>query len=100
MWSVEPAAVLGSAGVEAGITAETAAAAASAAPALLGVLPMGSDPDSILFQAAVLASGAEYLGIVAEHSAQRGLFSGAQASAAGVYTATEALRAATSALGG
>lgn len=100
MWSVQPEAVLGSSAFEAGITAETAAAAASASPGLLGVLPMGNDPDSMLFQAALLASGSEYLGIVAEHTAQRGLFSGAQAGAAGVYSATEALRAATAALGG
>lgn len=100
MFSVEPEAVLASSGVEASITAETEAAAASASPALLGVLPMGNDPDSIAFQAALLASGSEYLGIVAEHSAQRGLFSGAQATASGVYGATEALRAATVALGG
>lgn len=69
MFSVEPEAVLASSGVEAAITAETAAAASSASPALLGVLPMGNDPDSIAFQAALLASGSEYLGIVAEHSA-------------------------------
>ncbi|MGV0748108.1 PE domain-containing protein [Mycolicibacter heraklionensis] len=100
MFSVEPEAVLASSGVEAGITAETEAAASAASPALLGVLPMGNDPDSIAFQAALLASGSEYLGIVAEHSAQRGLFSGAQATASGVYGATEALRAATVALGG
>ncbi|MGV0627688.1 PE domain-containing protein [Mycolicibacter minnesotensis] len=100
MFSVEPEAVLASSGVEAGITAETAAAAASASAALLGVLPMGSDPDSIAFHAALLAAGGQYLGISAEHSAQRGLFSGAQAAASGVYGATEALRAATVALGG
>ncbi|BBY33746.1 PE family protein [Mycolicibacter minnesotensis] len=100
MFSVEPEAVLASSGIEAGITAETEAAAASASPALLGVLPMGNDPDSLAFHAALLASGSEYLGIVAEHSAQRGLFSGAQATASGVYGATEALRAATVALGG
>ena len=99
MLSVEPEAVLGSAAVESGISAETAATAASAAPALLGVLPMGNDPDSMLFHAALLASGSEYLGIVAEHSAQRGLFSGAQSTAAAVYSATEAMRAATVALG-
>ncbi|BBZ25260.1 MULTISPECIES: PE domain-containing protein [Mycobacteriaceae] len=100
MFSVEPEAVLASSGVEAAITAETQAAASAASPALLGVLPMGNDPDSIAFHAALLASGGEYLGIVAEHSAQRGLYSGAQATAAGVYGATEALRAATVALGG
>ncbi|OMC08957.1 PE family protein [Mycolicibacter heraklionensis] len=100
MFSVEPEAVLASSGVEAEITAETAAAASAASPALLGVLPMGNDPDSVAFQAALLASGTQYLGVVAEHSAQRGLFSGAQATASGVYGTTEALRAAAVALGG
>jgi len=100
MLSVEPEAVLASAGAESAISAETAAAASAAAPALLGVLPLGDDPDSIAFHAALLAAGSQYLGVVSEHSAQRGLFSGAQATAAGVYSATEALRAATAAISG
>lgn len=100
MWSVQPAAVLASAGTETAISAETAAAAAAAAPALQGVTPMGADPDSAAFAAVLNACGAGYLAVVAEHAAQRGLFAGAQATAAGVYTATEASRAATVALGG
>ncbi|MEB3049905.1 PE domain-containing protein [Mycolicibacter sp. MYC123] len=100
MLSVEPEAVLASAGAESAISAETAAAASAASPGLLGVLPMGNDLDSIAFHAALLAAGTEYLGIVAEHSAQRGLFAGTQATAAGVYSATEALRAATAAISG
>ncbi|MBS9535048.1 PE domain-containing protein [Mycobacterium sp. M1] len=100
MWSVQPELVLGSSAVEAGISTTTAAAAASASPALLGVLPMGNDPDSLLFHAALLAAGGGYLATVAEHAGQRGAFAGAQAGAAAVYGATEALRAATVALGG
>lgn len=100
MWSVEPEAVVASAGAETAISAETAAAASAASPALLGVLPMGADEDSALFQAALLGCGSEYLGVVAEHAAQRGLFAGAQGVAAGVYTATEAARGAAMALGG
>ncbi|MDD4866159.1 MAG: PE domain-containing protein [Mycobacterium sp.] len=92
--SVEPDSVLASAGAESAISAETEAAAAGAAPALLGTTPMGADPDSAMFSAALNASGASYLGVVAEHAAQRGLFAGAQSMASGVYVATEAARTA------
>lgn len=100
MFSVEPEAVLASSGLESAITAETQAAAASASPALLGILPIGNDADSIAFHAALLAAGSQYLGISSEHAVQRGLFAGTQASASGVYSATEALRAAAVGLGG
>jgi hypothetical protein len=93
-WFVQPEAVLASAGAESAISAETQAAAAAAAPALLGVTPMGGDPDSAVFAAALNACGASYLGVVAEHAAQRGLFAGAQGVASAVYDATEAARAA------
>jgi PE family len=97
-WFVEPEAVLASAGAESAISGETQAAAAAAAPVLLGVTPMGADPDSAMFAAALNACGASYLGVVAEHAAQRGLFAGAQGMASGVYDATEVARAATLAL--
>jgi len=90
--SVQPEAVLASAGAESAISAETQAAAAGAAPALLGVTPMGADPDSAMFSTALNACGASYLGVVSEHSAQRGLFAGAQGLASGVYSATELAR--------
>ncbi|EUA08107.1 pE2 family protein [Mycobacterium kansasii 732] len=61
---------------------------------------MGGDPDSAMFSAALNACGSGYLGVVAEHAAQRGLFSGAQGLASGVYVMTEAERAAAAALGG
>jgi hypothetical protein len=92
---VQPEAVLGSAGAESSITGEVESAAASAAPALLGTVPMGNDPDSALFATALNACGGAYLGVVQEHSAQRGLFAGTQSIAACVYTATEAARALT-----
>ena len=91
-WSVQPEAVLASAAAESVISAETEAAAAAAAPALLGTTPMGDDPDSATFASALNACGASYLGVVAEHAAQRGLFAGAQGLASGVYVATEAAR--------
>jgi hypothetical protein len=93
-WFVQPESVLASAGAESAISAETEAAAAAAAPALLGVTPMGGDPDSAMFSTALNACGASYLGVVTEHAAQRGLFAGTQSVAAAVYDATEAARAA------
>lgn len=63
-------------GAESAISAETEAAAAGAAPALLSTTPMGGDPDSAMFSAALNACGASYLGVVAEHASQRGLFAG------------------------
>ncbi|OBK50806.1 PE domain-containing protein [Mycobacterium sp. 1081908.1] len=89
---VQPEAVLGSAGAESAISAEVEGAAASAAPALLGTLPMGNDPDSALFSTALNACGGAYLGVVQEHAVQRGLFAGTQSVASCVYTATEAAR--------
>jgi len=91
-WSVQPEAVLGSAAAETAISAETEAAASAAAPALLGTTPMGADADSTTFSAALNACGGSYLGVVAEHAAQRGLFAGTQGIASGVYVATEVAR--------
>ncbi len=93
-WFVQPEAVLASAGAESVISAETEAAATAAAPALLGVTPMGGDPDSAMFSTALNACGAGYLGVVAEHAAQRALFASTQGIASAVYDATEAARAA------
>jgi hypothetical protein len=93
-WFVQPEAVLASASAESQISAETEAAAAAAAPALLGATPMGGDADSVMFSAALNACGAGYLGVVAEHAAQRGVFAGTQGIASAVYVASEAARAA------
>ncbi|OBG35101.1 PE family protein [Mycobacterium alsense] len=94
-FTVQPEAVLGSAGAESAISAEVESSAAAAAPALLGAMPMGNDPDSALFAAALNACGGAYLGVVQEHAVQRGLFAGTQSIAACVYTATEAARSLT-----
>ena len=93
-WFVQPEAVLASAGAESEISAEIEAAATTAAPALLGAMPMGGDADSVMFSAALNACGGAYLGVVAEHVAQRGVFAGTQAITSAVYVATEAARAA------
>jgi hypothetical protein len=91
-WTVQPEAVLGSAGAESAISAEVEGAAAAAAPALLGTMPMGNDPDSALFATALNACGGAYVGVVQEHAVQRGLFAGTQNITACVYAATEAAR--------
>ncbi|QUR69457.1 PE domain-containing protein [Mycobacterium spongiae] len=93
MWSIQPEDVLASAGAESAISAETEAAAAAAAPVLLGTTPMGADPDSAMFSAALNACGASYLGVVSEHAAQRGLFAGTQGMASALYGVTEGARA-------
>jgi hypothetical protein len=87
-----------SAAAEAGIAAQLGAAASAAAAALLGVMPMGADLDSVQFAEALNAAGATYLGTAGEHLANRGLFSGAQSLAAATYTATEVVNNAALAL--
>jgi len=94
MLSVVPEVVQASGVAEAAIGATTAAVAAGASPALLGVLPMSADPDAIAFNEVLRACGAAYLGVVSEHAAQRGAFSGAQGLSSAVYTAGEATSAA------
>lgn len=94
-WTVQPEAVLGSAGAESAISGEVEAAAAAAAAALLSTTPMGNDLDSALFSTALNACGGAYVGVVQEHAVQRGLFAGTQSVAACVYTATEAARSLT-----
>lgn len=96
---VGPEAVLASSSAETAISAETQAAASAAAPVLLGVLPMGGDPDSAMFAAALNACGGSYLGVVSEHAAQRGLFAGTQSLASGTYVVTELMRSLTLAIG-
>ncbi len=90
--------VSASAGAEAGIAAELGAAAAVASAALLGVLPMGVDLDSVQFAEALNAAGAAYLGTAGEHLANRGLFAGAQSLAAATYTGTDVVHNAALAL--
>lgn len=99
MFTEQPELVAASGAMEAGFSAEIQAAAAAAAPALMSVLPMGSDEDSAAFAVALNAAGGEYVGVASEHSAQRGLFSGAQGMASATTTATEVERAAMVALG-
>jgi hypothetical protein len=97
--SVQSEAVLASSSAESAISAETQAAASAAAPVLLGAMPMGSDPDSAMFAAALNACGASYLGVVSEHAAQRGLFAGTQGLASSTYVITELMRSLTMAIG-
>lgn len=93
MWSIEPTAVLASSGAESAIGVQTSAAVAAAAPMLLGVMPMGADPDSIAFSAALNACGGAFIGVAEEHAAQRGAMAGGQALSADISVATEVIRA-------
>lgn len=89
--NVNAATVAASAAVESGVGAELGAATAAASEALVGVMPMGADLDSLEFAAALNAAGASYIGTASEHMANRGLFAGAQSVAAVTYTATDVI---------
>ena len=89
--NVSAAAVGTSAATENGISAEMGAATAAASEALVGVIPMGADLDSVEFAAALNAAGAAYIGTASEHLANRGMFAGAQNLAAVTYTATDVI---------
>ncbi len=89
--NVSAAAVGTSAATENGISAEMGAATAAASEALVGVMPMGADLDSVEFAAALNAAGAAYIGTASEHLANRSAFAGAQNLAAVTYTATDVI---------
>jgi hypothetical protein len=97
--NVNAASVSTSAATETGISAEMGAATSAASAALMGVLPMGADLDSVEFAAALNAAGASYVGTATEHLANRGMFAGAQDLAAVTYTATDVLNNAALGLG-
>jgi hypothetical protein len=89
--NVNAASVSTSATTENSISAEMGAATSAASEALMGVLPMGADLDSVEFAAALNAAGASYVGTASEHLANRGMFAGSQDLAAATYTATDIL---------
>jgi hypothetical protein len=93
VFGMEPAAVAGSAAMEAGLAAESAGVATGVAAALVPP-PMALDADSAKFSALVAAAGAEHVAMGVQHSTQRGLYSGAQSLAMLDAVATEAMRAA------
>jgi hypothetical protein len=93
VFGMEPAVVAGSAATEAGLAAETGAAAAGVAPMLLDPLPMGMDADSARFAAVAAAAGAAHVATAEQHGVMRGLYSGAQSLAAATTVATELMRA-------
>jgi hypothetical protein len=98
MFGMVPGAVNVSSAAESGISEEMAATTAAGAAALVGVLPMAPDADSIEFAAALNAAGAAYLAAANEHAGQRAAFSGAQGLASGTAVAVEGFNAAASAL--
>jgi hypothetical protein len=93
-----PAGVQGSSAMEAGLSAEKAAGVAEASPALLSVMHMGGDVDSVVFAQVLRAIAAEFVGVAGQHVAARAGFSGAQSLAAVTAVATEAVRAAAATL--
>lgn len=93
VFSMEPAAVAGSAVFESGLAAESAGVATGVGAALVPA-PMALDADSAKFSALVAAAGAEHVAMGVQHSTQRGLYSGAQSLAMLDAVATEAMRAA------
>jgi hypothetical protein len=98
MFSAIPEGISASSGTEASVAAAMSAAAAAHAPILTGALPMGLDPTSAEFAAALNAAGGSYLAVHGVEAANRGEFSADQQLAAGTITATEAIRAATASL--
>ena len=97
-FGMEPGAVNLSSAAEAGISEEMAATTGAGAAALTGVVPLAPDADSAEFAAALNAAGVAYLTTAGEHVGQRAAFSGAQGLASATSVATEAARAAASAL--
>lgn len=97
LFEIVPGNIELSALTESGIGAEMAAATASTAAALTTVAPMAADADSIAFAAALSATGAAYLGSVAEHVDQRTAYADTQHLAAATTVAVEAANAAASA---
>lgn len=97
-FAMVPEAVGLSASTEAGLAAETGAAAAGVAPVLLNPLPMGLDADSARFAALAAAAGAAHVATAEQHGLMRGLYSGAQSLAMATTVATEVMRAAATAI--
>jgi hypothetical protein len=91
-------AVGASAAMESGLAAEKAGAVAAASPAALGIMHMGGDLDSLAFAQVARMVAAELMATAGEHVAARAGFSGAQSLAGVTTAATEAVRAAATAI--
>lgn len=98
MFGAETEVIAGSSAAESGIAAGMQASAAAKAPALLGVLPMGNDPASAMFAAALSARAAAFLAAHGLHAGNRELFSSVQSLNADTIEATEVIRAAMASL--
>lgn len=93
-FSMEPAVVEAAAGCESGLAAQVGVGASAGAPALLGVVAMGADADSVEFATLLQALGAACVAAAGEHGVSREVFSAAQSLAAVATVASEAARAA------
>jgi hypothetical protein len=98
VFGMVPEAVGASAAMEAGLAAEKAAAVAAAAPASLGVMHMGGDGDSLVFAQLARMAAAELLATGGDHVAARAGFSGSTSLAGVTTVASEAVRAAATAI--
>lgn len=86
------------ASTQAGLAAETGAAAAAVAPVVLAPGTMGWDLDSTKFAAIAAIAGAAHVATAEQHGMMRGLYSGAQSLAMTTTVATELMRAAATAI--
>lgn len=98
MFEAQPEVIAASGATEAGIAQAMVASASAKAPMLVGVLPMGLDPTSVAFAAAMNAAGGALLGAHNIQAADRLSFSVAQQTAGTTISMTETIRAATAAL--
>ncbi|MEM6106541.1 PE family protein [Mycobacterium sp. 050272] len=98
LFDMVPGAVDLSAATEGALSQEMAATTSAGSAALVGVLPMAPDADSIEFAAALNAAGAAYLATAAEHAGQRAAFAGAQGLASATGVGTDVANAAASAI--
>lgn len=98
MFEAQPEVIAASGATEAGIAAAMVSSAAAKAPMLVGVMPMGLDPTSAAFAAAMNAAGGALLAAHNLQAADRLNVSVAQQTAASMITTTETIRAATAML--
>lgn len=88
---VDPAGVAGQSVAEATGAATTAGVLAGSAPAMVSVVPMGSEEVSALLATAIQAHNAQFLAQAAANVGDRALFAEGVGLSAVMYTANEAI---------
>ena len=97
---VSPAAVSGSAGMDAVASGELGAASVGAAPVISTVLPPGLDSTSLMVSMLAIERAGMTLQTLAQFTGQRAFYAAAKELSAGSFGAIEAANAAAAALGG